>query len=77
MRPPAGRFGIAMRRNPARPRSILDALLAVLRHPVGCGRRKDAVIDRTGLADEAGPLQLGFRDKSNDVAHVLSSFQGS
>ncbi|BAC49725.1 bsl4460 [Bradyrhizobium diazoefficiens USDA 110] len=77
MRPPAGRFGIAMRRNPARPRSILDALLAVLRHPVGCGRRKDAVIDRTGLANETGPLQLGFRDKSNDVAHVLSSFQGS
>ncbi|PDT68637.1 hypothetical protein CO683_15745 [Bradyrhizobium ottawaense] len=54
-------------------RSGLDAFLAILRRPVGCGRWKDAVIDRTGLADEAGPLQLGFRDKSDDVAHGCSS----
>ncbi|MYV82419.1 hypothetical protein GTH44_11215 [Bradyrhizobium japonicum] len=61
----------------ARCRSGLDPLFAVLRRPVGCGRRKDAVIDRTGLANEAGPLQLGFRDKSDDVVHVLSSSRGS
>ncbi|TFW62731.1 hypothetical protein CT676_01010 [Bradyrhizobium sp. MOS001] len=61
----------------ARLRSGLDPLLAVLRHPVGCGRRKDAVIDRTGLANEASPFQLGFRDESDDVAHVLFSSRGS
>ncbi|PPQ17382.1 hypothetical protein CV770_21340 [Bradyrhizobium sp. AC87j1] len=54
-------------------RSGLDAILAILRHPVGCGRWKDAVIDRASLANEAGPLQLGFRDKSDDVAHGCSS----
>src|SRR4051812_49951280 len=60
-------------RDSACPRSGLDALSAVLRRLVGCGRRKNAVIDRAGLANEAGPLQLGFRDKSDDFAHVLSS----
>src|SRR4051794_11183586 len=60
-------------RNPARLRSSLDAVLAVQRRPVECGRGKDAVIDRAGLANEAGPLQLGLRDKSDDFAHVLSS----
>src|SRR3954469_22846228 len=60
-------------RNPARLRSSLDAVLAVHRGPVECGRGKDAVIYRTGLANEAGPLQLGFRDKSDGFAHVLSS----
>src|SRR3954471_21736191 len=47
-------------RDSACPRSGLDALSAVLRRLVGCGRRKDAVIDRAGLANEASPLQLGF-----------------
>src|SRR6478609_6277757 len=60
-------------RNPARPRSRLDAVLALQRRPVGCGRGKDAVVNRAGLANEASPLQLGFRDKSDDFAHVLSS----
>src|SRR3954447_7341671 len=60
-------------RDSACPRSGLDALSAVLRRLVGCGRGEDAVIDRAGLANEASPLQLGFRDKSDDFAHVLSS----
>ncbi|MDE5444950.1 hypothetical protein GWG65_26585 [Bradyrhizobium sp. CSA207] len=52
--------------------SSLGALLAALRRPVGIGRGKDAVVDRTGLANETSPLQLRFRNKSDDVAHVLS-----
>ncbi|OKO74509.1 hypothetical protein AC629_34950 [Bradyrhizobium sp. NAS80.1] len=39
----------------------------------GCSRRKDAVIDGAGLANEASPLKFRFRDKSDDVAHVFSS----
>ena len=57
--------------SPARQRSILDAILAILRRPVRCGRWEDAVIDRAGLTDEASPLKLGFRDKSDDIAHGL------
>jgi hypothetical protein len=33
------------------------------------GRWKDAVIYRAGFVNEANPLELGFRNKSHDLAH--------
>ena len=33
------------------------------------GRREDMLIDDAGLANEAGPFQLCFRNKSYDFAH--------
>lgn len=35
-------------------------------------RREDAVIDRAGFPDQAGPFGFGLRYKSDDFAHVLS-----
>ena len=36
------------------------------------GRWKDAVIYRAGFANKANPLELGFRNKSYDLAHLHS-----
>jgi len=36
------------------------------------GRRKNAVIDCAGFANEAKPLELGFRNESCDLAHLDS-----
>jgi hypothetical protein len=37
-------------------------------------RRKDAVIYRAGLSNQAGSLALGFCDKSNNFAHIRSKY---
>src|ERR1700739_1047341 len=37
--------------------------------------RKDAVIDRARLADQAGSLELGLRDKSDHFTHACSRWK--
>ena len=32
--------------------------------------REYAVVDCASFLDEAKPLELGFRDESNDISHV-------
>jgi uncharacterized protein len=54
---------------PRRCRSLSGLALFVR----GISRRKDAVIDRTGFADEARPLEFRSRDKPNDLAHIYHS----
>jgi hypothetical protein len=39
------------------------------------GRRKDAVIYRAGLLNQAGSLALRPWDKSNNLAHIRSKHQ--
>jgi hypothetical protein len=38
-------------------------------------RREDAVIYRAGLSNQANPLALGLRDKSNYFTHIRSKYQ--
>jgi hypothetical protein len=38
------------------------------------GSREDAVVNRARLPDQAGPLELGLWNKSNDLTHVGLQF---
>src|SRR5690606_23293861 len=40
------------------------------------GRWKDALVVGPGLANQTRTLQFGFRDESDDLAHVLSKAGG-
>ncbi len=62
----------ALPRRSARSSILRRSFLAVPLGARGSRRRKDAVVDGAGFADQPGALQLGLRDKSDDLAHLLS-----
>jgi hypothetical protein len=52
-----------------RPRFWSLATIALLAGRIN--RRKDAVVDRASLSNQASALKLGFRNELNDFAHAV------
>jgi hypothetical protein len=58
---------VSFRRSRLQPDSVTDR-----RRADRIGRWKDAVVYRAGFVNEPSPFKLGFRNKSDDLAHLHS-----
>jgi hypothetical protein len=62
---------VASRASALSARSRLVAIPDIAVFARGIVRWKDAVVDRAGFPDQAGPFEFGFRNKFDDIGHVV------